>query len=45
MLSMDDVRDAVAIEQALDHRELADILCVGEMNHSHEPPTARLFNR
>lgn len=45
MFPVDDVGDAVAVEQALDHRELADVLRIGEMNHPHEPPTDRSFMR
>ena len=45
VFTMDDVGDTVAVEQALDHRELANVLRVGEMNHPHEPPTDRSFTR
>jgi hypothetical protein len=42
---VDDVGDAVAVEQALDHRQLADVLRISEMNHPHEPPADRSFMR
>lgn len=45
MFPVDDVGDAVAVEQALDHRQLADVLGIGEMNHPHEPPADRPFMR
>ena len=45
MFTVDEVGDTVAVEQAPDHRELADVLRIGEMNHTHEPSADRLFMR
>ena len=45
MFTMHDVGNAIAVEQAFNHRELPDVLCVGEMNHPHQPSTSRTFTR
>jgi hypothetical protein len=45
MFTVDDIGNAVAVEQAFDHRELADILRIGKVNHPHEPPAGRSFMR
>lgn len=46
MFAVDHVRNAIAVEQALDDGQLAYALCAGKMNHLHMRPTDdRLFVR
>jgi hypothetical protein len=35
MFAMDDIRDAIAVQQALDQSELSNVLRIHEMDHPH----------
>jgi hypothetical protein len=43
MFTMDDIRDAIAVQQTLDHRELADVLRIHEMDHPHHGSLDRIL--